>query len=193
PGTGEVVTEEHAKNVNERNEALRNEFKKSYNKSEKKYQEWLDKNPQLQPPKYRAEWNEPAWDAISKNPKLLLEPGYLPYKMASAASFSLGILGVNMYAGGIVATLAALPLVSQDLFEDLVDNGATDEQAANLTKYIAPVIAGVEVISDFPLIEALGGKIFVQALKTNIRQFVAERSVSYLLKKGFTTMTKIQI
>jgi len=194
PFTGEVRTKENVEQVNERNKAFRDTFKKSYNKSNIQYQEWLDKNPQIQPPKGRPEWNEPAYDAIKANPKLLLEPGYIPFKMAGAVSFTLGVMGTTLAVGAATGNpalalgagvVAALPLTSQDLFEDLIENGATDQQAAELTQWIAPIIASVEVAGDIPIINQLGGKLWSKALTTNIRKQVAKKTMSYIAKQGF--------
>ncbi len=202
PFTGEVVTKEHAEKVNERNQKLRGEFKKAYNKSEQQYQEWLDKNPQIQPPKGRPEWNRPALDAIKDNPKLLFDPSYLAFKAAGSASFTLGVMGTTLAVGAATGNpvlalgagvAVATPLVSQDLFEDLVANGATEEQAADLTKYIAPIIASVEVAGDLPLLKQLGGKIFSRALTTNIRKEVAKRTMSYITKKGFVKFAQVEL
>jgi len=202
PFTGEPATKEYVKTINERNEKLRNWFKDAYNKSEEKYEEWLAKNPQLQPPKYREEWNKPALDAIKANPKLLADPAYIAYKAAGSASFTLGVLGTTLAVGATTGNpvlalgagvAVATPMISQDLFEDLIVNGATEEQAADLTKYIAPIIASVEVAGDLPLIKQLGGKIFSKALTTNIRKEVVKKTMAYVLKKGFKTIAQIEI
>ncbi|HDZ18822.1 hypothetical protein LCGC14_1113800 [marine sediment metagenome] len=193
PFTGEPATKEYAENINERNEKLRNSFKKSYNKSNEKYQEWLDKNPQIQPPKDKPTWNKPAWDAIRDDPSLLVDPGFVLFKMAGSVSFTLGVMGTTLAVGAITgdpvtAVLAgvavSLPLISEDLYNDLIENGATEEQAATLTQYIAPIIAGVEVAGDMPIINQLGGDIWAKALRKNIQDEVVDRTTSYIVKKG---------
>lgn len=201
PFTGKTITKEGAEATNKRYEKLRGEFRKAYNKSNKKYQEWLDKNPQIQPPKNRPEWNRPALDAIKDDPSLLVDPSYIAFKAAGSASFTLGVMGTTLAVGFITknpvlalgaGVVVATPLTSQDLFEDLVANGATEEQAANLTQWIGPIIASVEVAGDLPLIKQLGGKIFSKALTTNIRKVVVKRTMSYIVKQGLKTIAQVE-
>ncbi|HDY66708.1 MAG TPA: hypothetical protein ENH85_02830 [Candidatus Scalindua sp.] len=208
PGEGPLglpYSEDARKKINERNEKLRKSFKEAYNKSDKQYKEWVSSNPQLQP---RKEWAERGvLENIKENPKIFTDPAYWGFIAAESAAFSVGVIGTTLTVGAITKNpilaigagiAVATPLQTQDLFEDLVANGATEEQAAELSSYIGPVIASVEVAGDLPILKSLGGKVFSNILSRNIKKEAAKQVVKELTKKGLLkagaiTFTKIEV
>ncbi len=202
---GIPYAEETRKKVNERNEGLRKSFKESYNKSDKQYKEWVDAHPELQP---RKEWSERGvLENIKENPKIFRDPAYWGFIAAESAAFSVGVIGTTLVVGAITknpvlaigaGVAVATPLQTQDLFEDLVANGATEEQAAELSSWIGPVIASVEVAGDLPILKSLGGKVFSNILSRNIKREVSKQVIKDLtkrglLKAGVITFTKIEV
>ena len=194
-----LLKEKDVVKINERNKVLKDAFKKAYVHSEEKHQEWIDAHPKLQP---RPEYEGPVLENLKKNPKLLTDPGYWGTIAAESASFTIGVIGTTLAVGFATknpllamgaGVAVATPLQTQDLYEDLVLNGATESQAADLSRWIGPVIASVEVIGDIPILKAIGGSVFSKILTRNIQKQVAKKTMSYLAKQGLKTFTQIEI
>ena len=193
------ISLEKVKEINEVHQERRARFREKYLKGEEKHQQWLKDHPELQP---RKEYEGPVLEKIKENPKLLLDPGYVGTIMAESASFALAFLGtataVTVATGGniplgIAAGVAVtIPATSQDLYEDLINSGATPDQAQELTKFIGPVIASIEVVGGYPLLKAVS-PLFSQTLKRQIQKELAKKTVATLIKEGLKTFTVIEV
>jgi len=192
------VWAENIKKSNEWRRKLRNTFREKYNKADKQYKKWIKEHPELKP---RKEYEGSVIENVKKNPKLLLDPGYWGYIAAESAAFTMGVMGTtlavtaltkNPFLGMTAGVAVATPMQSQDLYEDLIENGATEEQASQLATVIGPIIASVEVAGDLPFLRAVS-KPFSRLLTRNIHREVAKRTMKSLAKKGLKTFTAIEI
>ncbi len=187
------ITDETIKKINTKNQEKRDIYKVKYQKSEESYNKWLKEHPELKP---RPEWDKGVIETIKKNPKVLLDPAYWGYVAAQSASFTMGVMGATLAATAITGNpllgmatgvAVAYPAQAQDLYEELVKNGATEERASKLSVPIGAVIASVEVMGDLPLLSALS-KPFKQMLSKNITQEIARN----IIRKGITTFLKVE-
>lgn len=178
---------------------FRIKFKEKYLKADEKYQEWTKSHPELQP---RKEWEKGVIETVKEKPKILLDPAYWGYVASKSAAFTLGVMGTtlavtaatggNPWAGIAAGVAVATPMQAQDLYEDLINEGATEEQAGQLSMAIGPIIASVEVAGDLPLLRAVS-KPFSNLLTKNVRKEVVKRTMAGLVKKGLKTFTAIEI
>ncbi len=187
------LSDEEVKKVNEVNKEKREIYNDKYQKAEKVYDKWLIDHPELEP---RQEWSKGVIETIKKDPKVLLDPGYWGYVAAQSTAFTLGIMGTtltvtgatgNPLLGMAAGVAVAYPSQAQDLWKELVDNGATEEEASKLAVPIGAVIASVEVMGDLPLLSAVS-KPFKQMLHKNITKTVAQG----IVKKGVGTFLKVE-
>ena len=197
----ENTFEEIKQEVIDRNKefkAKRDKYREKYKESQKKYNQWLEKHPEMKPPK---QWERGVIDTIKDNPKILANPAYWGYVSAQSAAFTLGVMGTtlgvtaitkNPIAGMVAGVAIATPMQSQDLYEDLLANGATEEQASKLSVPLGAVIATVEVAGDLPLLKSLS-KPFNQMLSRNIKREVAKRTMASFAKRGMKTFTAVEI
>ena len=205
--------EEDVEEINQKKRELREVYKEKYEAGEQAYENWLLKHPEYIP---RPEWDGGVLENIKNNPSLLLDPGYWGYVAASTAPFTIAILGVATLAsatagvalpagilgmskaltqsilGGVAGIGAAYPLQAQDLYEDLIENGATEAQAANLSIPLGAVIALVEVLGDLPLLASFS-KPFQKVLYGNIKNEVIKKALANPIIKGATTFVTAEI
>lgn len=205
--------EEDVAEINLKKQELRDIYKEKYEAGERAYEDWLLKHPEYIP---RPEWDGGVLENIKNNPSLLLDPGYWGYVAASTAPFTMAILGVATLAsatagvalpagilgmskaltqsilGGVAGIGAAYPLQAQDLYEDLIENGATEAQAANLSIPLGAVIALVEVLGDLPLLASFS-KPFQKVLYGNIKNEVIKKVLANPIIKGATTFVTSEI
>jgi len=188
-----TITDEVMNNVNQKNQAKREVFKEKYIKGEENYNKWLGEHPELVP---RPEWEKGVLETVKENPKILFDPAYWGYVAAQTSAFTFGVIGTtlattavtgNPLLGAAAGVAAAYPSQAQDLYEELVENGASEEKAAELAAPIGAVIAGVEVIGDLPLLAAVS-KPFKKALTKNITNTVAKN----VIKSGIATFAKVE-
>ncbi|HUW23899.1 MAG TPA: hypothetical protein VMW39_07700, partial [bacterium] len=197
------VTEKQAKTVNKVNKKLRPVFKKSYDKSQLRYREWLSSHPELYP---RKEWEKGVIETVKEDPSVLLDPAYWGYVAATPIAFSGAVMGTtaatfaltkNPWLSLMSAMAVMTPMESQDITEDLKREGVDDEQAAILGAIIGPVIAGVEVAGDLPILSALSPTfkkaLFGQIKKQVVKKVVKDFTVKGILKKGIKTFTTVEI
>ena len=205
--------EEDVEEINQKKRELREVYKEKYEAGEQAYENWLLKHPEYIP---RPEWDGGVLENIKNNPSLLLDPAYWGYVAAGTAPFTLAIMGTTLLAtsavgatlpvgilgmskaltqsllGGTAGIAAAYPLQAQDLYEDLLENGATEAQAANLSAPIGAIIALVEVLGDLPILAAVS-KPFQKVLYGNIKNEVIQKVLADPILKGVTTFITSEI
>ena len=179
-------------------ESISNKLKQGYIKRKLGYEEWVKEHPELKP---RAEWEGGTIEKIKENPRILLDPAYIGYVAAESAAYTLAFLGATLGVGaltqnpylGIMAGVAVTtPAQSQDLYEDLMANGATEEQAANMAVPIGALISSIEVVGGMPVLKAIAPGFF-SAFRRNAQKEIAEQAMSSILKKGLTSVGKIEL
>ena len=196
------ITDETIEKLNIKNKAKRDVYNAKYQKTDDNYKKWLEEHPELMP---REEWREGAIATIKKNPKVLLDPAFWLYHAANSISFSYAVKATTLVVGiatgnpllAIVAgTAVTYPSIAQNLNEELIANGATPEQAAELSVPIGGIIASVESLGDLPFLAAVSPT-FKKLLNKNISNAVVKGIVKKgflnTLKKGAITVAKIEL
>ena len=191
------ITEEAIQKINEKNKKRRDIGEAKYQEGEANYQKWLKDNPELMP---RKEWEKGFVETVKANPKILLDPAYLAYSVANSAIMSWAVkgtmLGVGVMTGnpvllGLAGVAITVPFHIQELNEELMENGATEEQAAALSVPIGTAIATVEAVGDLPFLLAASPafrKLFTNQVKKEVVKGVIKKG---LLKRGVLTTGKI--
>ena len=174
------------------NQQQRDKYRAMYVKSEAEHKEWLEKHPELQPPSaYMVD--------ITEHPEVVKDPGFWAYAIADALPFTVSVLGTtlgvsaltrNPYVGIAAGTAIATPAQSQDLYEDLINSGAPEDKASQLTVPFGGLIASIEAVTDLPLLKAISPAF--NLLKGNIKKAIIDNTMSSLVKKGVGTFTKIE-
>ena len=184
--SGYTPDQEEAIRVN--TEKVTVEATAKYQKSRQQFEQWVQTNPQLQ--------GKPQWSAGAfKDPSILKDPDYWAYTIGSLLPFtiaSIGTTGVTFAVtkNPLISATAGMavmnPIVTQDLYDDLIDNGASNEQALSLSARIGPIISAVEVLSDIPVLKIAGiDKLFTKKIATEAtKQFVKKSLASTVLKVG---------
>ena len=163
---------------NQANKTKRDFFRKINAQQQENFEEWILKHPEL-----KQEGKPNVLETI-----------------ASALPFSLAILGTtvatfaatrNPFTAIAAGTAIATPSQSQDLFEDLLQAGAPEDKAAEIAVPIGAVIAGVEAVTDLPLLKAIFPGLSI--IRPAIQQAVVRATMAQLVKKGITTFTVVEV
>ncbi|GAH81259.1 unnamed protein product, partial [marine sediment metagenome] len=101
-----------------------------------------------------------------------------------------GVTG-NPLLGLGAGVVVAYPAQAQDLWQELVDNGATEEEASKLAVPLGVVIASVEVLGDLPLLAAIS-KPFKRLLSREITKQVGKKVGAGIAKRGAKTFFAIE-
>ncbi len=188
------VARKRAEQINATNKQLRDIFNRTYAKSQAEFEDWIKKNPQLQP---RPEWEKNP----SENWTLLKDPGYWGYQIAQAAPYMVAVMGTslgvtaltkNPVLGLMAGSAVAMPQITADLEDDLLANGATQDQAAAMATMIGPLIAGVESIGNVPFLKALAPSAMAMFRKEAGKE-VAKLAGRQLVKKAITTAGQVEM
>jgi len=190
----EIQGDEWADITDARNEALRDKFRQAYARNNAEFEEWVEKRPELQP---KREYQE----GVMEHPELLKDPYYYAYEIASAAPFMAGVMATaivttavtgNPLVGLTAGMLVATPSQTQDVYEALLENGATEEQATVIANPIGAVISAVEVLGDIPFFKAVAPQLF-KFFRKEATEEIAKQTMKGLLKRGITTATQVEI
>jgi len=196
------ITNETIEKLNIKNKEKRDIYEAKYKKADENYKKWLEEHPELAP---REEWKEGAIATIKKNPKTLLDPAFWLYHAANSISFSYAVkattLGVGILTGNpllamVAGTAITYPSIAQSLNEDLIANGATEEQAAELSVPIGGIIASVESLGDLPFLAAVSPtfkKLLNKNISNEVVKGIVKKGLLNTLKKGAITVAKIEL
>lgn len=189
-------TPEQETKIQKAENKLTAEAQEKYKKNNENFDKWLVEHPELQPKK---EWKE----GVSKNPSILKDPDYWAYTIGSAVPYLVGVMGTTASVTavtknpilGISAGMAvATPVVTQDLYDDLVENGATNEQALDLSEKIGPVISAVEVLSDIPILKSVGlSKLFTKEIQKEAIKEVVKISTKKAIFRGAKSFVTVEL
>ena len=173
-------------------------LQQNYVKREEGYKDWVQSHPELQP---REEWAGGVIETVKKNPRILVDPAYIAYIAAESAAFTLAFLGTtlattaitkNPYLGLMAGVAVTTPAQSHDLYQDLIQSGATHEQAAQLSVPIGAIISSVEIVGGMPVLKAVAPQFF-RAFRRNAQREIGRLTLRQLTKKGLVTFGKIEI
>ncbi len=158
----------------ERDKAM---FKGLYAQNKADYEEWILKHPELKP---STDYQE----GVLKHPELLKDPRYYAYELASLVPFSLTTLAAAALTGGVgpaaVLAIAAIetPLEGQQIYEDLIAVGASEDKAAELALVTGGLIGCLESVGNIPILKQISpllmGKFKREASKALVKRGVAE-------------------
>jgi len=162
--------------------------RREYIRSEERHELWM-KNlpPELKP---KPEYTQ----GVTDNWSLLKDPGYWGYSIAEALPYTLSIMAAmgattyvtkNPYAVVAVGTAFATPMSSQDLYQDLIDNGASEEDAAELALPIGVFIGFLEVAADLVTLQLAAPSLKI--LRRNIQSAVVKQVVRWVYAGGAKT------
>jgi hypothetical protein len=162
------------------------------------YEEWYTSHPELAP---KPEYEQGFTSILENQPSLLLDPGYLSYLFLRqglptitgvAISTGVTIATKNPVLGGVVGCAWFIPQNMDSLKQDLLNNGATYDQANKLSVPIGLVISAVEGLGDIPYLKALSPA-FSKILNKNMAKEVVGLTARQLLKKGIRTAGAIEL
>lgn len=182
----------------ESREAFREGFESKYKANEESWDVWLKDHPELLP---RPEWDKGVIYTLQSQPDVSKDPAYWGYIIADSALFSMAIMGTtlgvtaatrNPYVGMMAGMALATPPQAQDVYEDMIDSGATPEQAGQLAVPAGVFISGIEVLGDLPFLKALN-PLFGRILYGNVRKQVAQQVAQSAIRKGIKTFGAIEI
>jgi len=169
-----------------------------YQESQQKYQEWIKEHPELA---VKPEWTRDVISTIRDKPEVAKDPAYWAYLISDSAAFSLSALaaggvvmlatGGNPVLGAMAAGVVAIPIESQDLYNDLIRSGATPDEATAITLPVGSFIGMIEAASDLPLLGALARPVKNLLTKTLMRE-VGRATWKTLLARGVKTFTQVE-
>jgi hypothetical protein len=174
-------------------------LQEKYNENKKQQLQWLLEHPELFPPE---EWEggliekfqAGEWDTL-KN------PAYWAYIAADSAAYTTAFMGTslivgaatgNPYIGMAAGFVLTTPAQIDDLYEDLIASGATQDQAIMLATPIGAIINSVELWGDLPALRAIS-PVFARAFTQNIKTQLVNMTWRQLVAKGLKTFTEIEV
>lgn len=173
-------------------------FQEKYEEGKAEQLQWLIAHPELQPP---AEWEGGVIEKIKEDPGILKNPAYWAYIAAESAAFTTAFMGTSLIVGtvtqnpylGLMAGWAlTTPVMVEDLYEDLLASGASQDQALRLALPIGAVINSVEIMGDLPFLRAVS-PVFARAFSQNVKTQLVNMTWRQLVAKGLRTFTDIEI
>ena len=158
PKFREIYGDEYSDRVDSVQNSIRDKFRSAYAGNKSEYEKWLDKNIELQP---RIDYAE----GVTKHIELITDPWYWGYEFANIVPFCGAVVASSIVAGALtggnplamIAGGAAIvyPVETQSVFEALLANGASEEQAAQIAAPSGIIIASLESLGRLPLLKAV--------------------------------------
>ena len=183
------------------------DMKQDYTKRKEDYLVWVEENPDLKPP--------PEWvidteelgmvDTVKRyGNKILTTPSFVGYMMADNAATIMAFaatMGVaygtkNPYLTIGVASALFAPIETQDLFEDLIASGASEELALAISPKAGALIAAIEGLGSLPIVKAVSPGFF-SAWRKNVSSHLIRRIITISeaqgIRGGLAQAGRIQI
>jgi len=190
---GLVFTAEEAAQSNRQTKQARDIFRRVAAENQEKHEIFLEKHPELQPPKeYRQD--------LTENWALLKDPGYWGYTIGEAATYTLAIMATtlavtyttkNPFLGVSAGVGIATPSISHDLYQELVDAGAPEDVAGSIAVPIGFFLSATEAADDLPLLSVISP--FFRIARNKIRKEVVKKTVLTAIKKFGTTFGTVEV
>ncbi len=166
----------------------RDKFRQISVNAQNQWEYWIDKHPELETPEqFRGDPFE--------HPELLKDPKYLVYTFAEMLPFTLALLGtttaVTVLTGGnlplgIAAAFAlGTPMQAQDVYDDLLANGAPENKAALLALPAGMLISSLDSVGNLPLLNAIWKP--SKPMVDGVKRAIVKQIATNLLKRGFKT------
>jgi len=161
PG-GTWVTAPGYEKAEQTNQTLLDYFLPRIQQRKADYNNWLQEHPELSPnPEYVNGW--------LNNPELLTDPDYLVYELTSSITYMLAALSsaaittavTGSGVAGLLAGAAAVsPALVDEVYQSLILQGATEEQAIQIAAVLGPIEGGIESLTNIPILSAAKGTLF---------------------------------
>ena len=190
---GYAYTAEEATITNEFLEPSRAKFRETAVKLETDWEDWLKKNPHLQPkPEYQQD--------VFYNPELLKDPGWWLHTMSSvtgtmipamSAGLAVTFTTKNPILGALTMAAAFTPLESMELYDDLIEHGCPEDRAEELALQIGAAIGAVEIVPGLILMKAVY-PVF-KPFRRGLQREVVKGVMRHMIAKGITTFTAIEV
>lgn len=173
-------------------------YDEGYFRSQANNLKWIAEHPEMQP---RKEWEGGVIASVKRDPTVLLKPAFYAYTAADSAAFTFGVMGTtlgitaltgNPLVGMAAGVAVAIPFQTQDLYEDFINSGGTDEQAKYLVPFMGAAIAAVEVMGDLPILASVS-KPFKKLLFKNIQSKIVTRVATWAMKSKATKFVSMEV
>jgi len=173
-------------------------LQQNYERREGEFQEWYNSHPELWP---REEWAGGVIETIRNDPSVLLDPAWVAYVAVDAAMFTgvflgsaltVGAITRNPVLGAMAGVSATTPMISHDVYEDIINSGGTHEQATQLSLPIGMAISSVELLGGIPVLKAVAPALY-GTLRRNATRQLTNLTLRNLTGKGLRTFSQIQI
>ena len=170
------------------------DMKQDYNRRVENYYVWVAERPELQP---RPEWvidveGLGCVDTFKKyGEKILTNPSFLGYVMADNSATILAFattLAVaygtrNPYLTMAVASALFAPIETQDLYEDLIASGASEQFALEISPKAGALIASIESLGALPIARVISPAFFA-AFRKNIARQIVKMTTAEMAKRA---------
>jgi len=150
-GLGEEVTRQ--------NREVRQQFRSLYGKVSSDYDKWTETHPEQAPKKLFQE-------GAFKHPELLKDANYWSYEVANILPFMVASLGITVATGGagapyvVLSTIGMGAVESGAVYEDLLQAGASPDQASGMAFVAGGIIGALESVGKIPLLKQLNAGLF---------------------------------
>ncbi len=176
----------------ETKEQYKAKFNNYYQKAVAERQKWEQEHSELAPI-----YKEGALGSLTKDWNVIKDPTFWAEAVGQTLPYSIGLMAAGLASttvtgspiAGMLTTLGlSLPSITQEINEDLVANGATDEQAAVISAPAGLLAASIEAVGDQMIINRVSGALTKQLTK-EVGKEIAREGFKTLLKKGITDFT----
>ena len=184
-----VYGDEFSDRVDEISLSIRDKFRSAYAGNKAEFEDWVEKNPNLQP---RLDYAE----GVTEHPNLLTDPFYWMYEFANIAPFCVAVVASSITTGALtggnplamIAGGAAVvyPVETQAVMEALLANGANEQQAAKIAGPAGIIIASLESLGRLPLLKAISPQL-MRIFKREASAELGKLTARELFKKGIKT------
>ncbi len=176
---------------------INKQAKAEYERLRGKRESYLKSHPEWQK---RPEWDFPITE-IGKHPDAYRDPAYWVNTMAENAAptiLALGSFGLttaltgNPLIGGMASAATTYPIETQDVYDSLVDAGASHEQATNIAPLAGTAIEALEQAGNLPLFGTIS-KPLQRMFHKELTEEVTSLTLKQLAKEGLKTFAKEEI
>ncbi len=182
----------------EQEKQARQWYYQNYTQGKVKFQDWLAKHPEVEPPVEIQQFKEKAGQLpfLKQLGTYLGNPKAMAYTIAEGAPPTLAALGAftattaatgNPILGGLASFATFAPMQIEDVAQDLISAGADEDQAYELALPVGMIISSLDVVGELPLLKAISP--VLKGLTKGLQKELVERTMVALFKKGLITFT----
>ncbi len=176
----------------------RQQFSQSMLQNKNIFDEWVKKHPEVEPPAEITEFRERTGKLpfLQQLGEYVKNPQAMAYTMAEGAPPTLAALGAftgvtfltgSPILGGIASFATFAPMQISDVAQDLINAGASEEQAYQLAVPVGALISALDVVGDIPILKALSPAL--KPFEKGIQKAIVNKTMLAMIKKGLVTFT----